>query len=71
MVQPKGLVHDVRRWLHVHLQDGHQLAVDFKCDLLKKGREGGKRQRGREAQTLRAEPRADGTCSGLLSANCY
>lgn len=41
MVQPKGLVDHVRRWLHVHLQDGHQLAVDFKRDLLKKGREGG------------------------------
>lgn len=71
VVQPEGLVDDVRRWLHVHLQDGHQLAVDFKCNLSKKGVRGWKRQRWREAPTLRAEPRADGICSRLLSTNCY
>lgn len=42
VVQPKGLVDNVRRWLHVHLQDGHQLAVDFKCNLLIKGWAGGR-----------------------------
>lgn len=38
VVEPKRLVDHVRRRLHVHPQDGHQLAVfGFKCNLLKEG----------------------------------
>lgn len=38
MVKPESLVDNVRRWLHVHLADGHRLAVFcFERNLMREG----------------------------------
>ena len=38
VIKSESLVDNMRRWLHVHLADGHRLAVfSFECNLQREG----------------------------------